>query len=204
MRSRFGFGNLARAVAVVGLLASLLGAGVGTAAASNVGAQTGTSPVFAIGPGHVFLNWIPDASSTLVRTSNGISISLQTTGLPAGHAVTMWALIFNNPGACGAGGCDESRGDLAVPGVQGSVQHVTGQIVGTDATFAGHVLVGDAADAFVGPGLLDPYGAEIHLIIRDHGELLPGFLVEQFNSDSPRFCNVACFDVQKSVHLANA
>ena len=167
------------------------------------GAETGTSPVYSIGPGHVFVDWVPGASSTLVRTANGIKISLQTSGLPAGHAVTMWALIFNNPSACGSGGCDESRGDFGIPGVQGSVQHVAGHVVGSTSTFAGHLAVGDAAHAFVGPGLLNPYGAEIHLIVRDHGVASPDIITDQFNNDSPRFCNVACFDIQKSVHLAH-
>jgi hypothetical protein len=194
-------GRFAWATTVIGLL--VVGVGTANAAAAS-GAVTGTSPVAAIGPGHVFLNWVPGASSTLVRTSNGISVSLQTSGLPAGHAVTLWMLIFNNPGACGAGGCDETRGDLNVPAVQGSVQHVTGHIVGSTATFAGRISVGDAANAFVGPGLLNPYGAEVHLIVRDHGEMLPGSLVDQFNSNSPTFCNVACFDIQKSVHPAGA
>ena len=90
------------------------------------GAEIGTTPVFSIGPGHVFVDWVPGASSTLVRTANGIDISLQTSGLPAGHAVTLWALIFNNPSMCGSGGCDESRGDLGIPGVQGSVQQWRG------------------------------------------------------------------------------
>jgi hypothetical protein len=198
-------GQLARTVVAVGLLGSVLGIGVGVASATSTsGAEIGTSPVFAIGPAHVFLDWVPGASSTLVRSSDGINVSLQTSGLPAGHAVMMWMLIFNNPSACGAGGCEETRGDLAAPGVQGSVQHITGHVVGSTATFAGRVSVGDGGDAVVGPGLLNPYGAEIHLIVRDHGELLPGSLVEQFRSDSPSFCNVACFDVQKSVHQAGA
>jgi hypothetical protein len=114
-----------------------------------------------------------------------------------------WALIFNNPSACGSGGCDESRGDLGVPGVQGSVEHVAGHVVGTTGTFAGHLAVGDAADAITGPGLLNPFGAEIHLIVRDHGVASPDIITDQFNNDSPRFCNVACFDIQKSVHLAH-
>jgi hypothetical protein len=151
----------------------------------------------------VFVDWVPGASSTLVRTANGIDISLQTSGLPAGHAVTLWALIFNNPSMCGSGGCDESRGDLGIPGVQGSVQHVAGHVVGSTSTFAGRLVVGDAADAFLGPGLLNPFGAEIHLIVRDHGVASADIITDQFNNDSPRFCNVACFDIQKSVHLAH-
>jgi hypothetical protein len=183
------------------LLAALALTAAAPAAAG--GAEIGTSPVFSIGPGHVFVDWVPGASSTLVRTANGIDISLQTSGLPAGHAVTLWALIFNNPSMCGSGGCDESRGDLGIPGVQGSVQHVAGHVVGSTSTFAGRLAVGDAADAAFGPGLLNPFGAQIHLIVRDHGVASPDIITDQFNNDSPRFCNVACFDIQKSVHLAH-
>jgi hypothetical protein len=189
-----------RLLIVLGALAIALAV---AAPAGAAGLEQSTQPVFTIGPGHVFVDWVPGATSTVERTANGISITLQTSGLPEGHAITMWALIFNNPGACPAGGCDESRGDLGLAGVQGSVQHVTGHIFGSTGTFSGYVAVGDAASAFIGPGLLDPFGAEIHLIVRDHGVLSPDIITDQFNNDSPRFCNVACFDIQKSVHLAH-
>jgi hypothetical protein len=169
------------------------------------GSEIGTSPVFSIGPGHTFIDFVPGATSTLVRTSNGISVSLQTSGMPAGHAVTVWALIFNNPSACGAGGCDESRGDLGVPAVQGSLQRVTGHVVGTESSFAGHLGIGEASQTASGPGLLDPYGAQINLIVREHGVAASGeLLLQQFHNPSPRFCNVACSDIQKSVHLPHA
>ena len=169
------------------------------------GSEIGTSPVFSIGPGHTFIDFVPGATSTLVRTSNGISVSLQTSGLPAGHAVTVWALIFNNPSACGAGGCDETRGDLGLPAVQGSLQRVTGHVVGTESSFAGHLGIGEASQTAFGPGLLDPYGAQINLIVREHGVAASGeLLLQQFHNPSPRFCNVACSDIQKSVHLPHA
>jgi len=189
------------AILIAALSVALVG---GAETALAAGSESGTSPVFAIGPGHTFIADIPGASSTLVRTPDGISVTLQTTGLPAGNAVTVWALVFNDPGACGAGGCGEMNGDLSVPAVHGSVFHVTGHIVGDNGTFAGRVSVGDAAGAFFGPGLLNPYGAEIHLIVRDHGVALTGDLLQQqFNDTSPRFCNVACADIQESIHQAH-
>lgn len=214
MKRRLGkFRGVVSAVAALGLFATVFGFGSGTAGAVGTrGAEIGTSGVFTIGPGHVFIDWVPGASSTLRRSADGISFSLQTTGLPAGHAFTVWALIFNNPSAC-PGACNESSGDLNIPAVQGSVQHFAGHIVGDTGTFAGRVSVGDGLvgndlDQVRGPGLLDPYGAELHLIVRDHGEMLPGSLVDQFNQESPspldNACNVACADVQKSVHLADA
>jgi hypothetical protein len=177
-------------------------AGLAFAAPALAGdTEVGTSPVFSIGPGHVFIDWVPGASSTLVRTKNGISVVLTTSMLPAGHAVTMWALIFNNPSACGEGGCDEIRGDLRNPDVLGSVQRITGHVVGTEGAFAGHLALDEASSTAFGPGLLDPFGAEIHLIVREHGVASPDILLDQFHNDSPRFCNVSCSDIQKSVHL---
>jgi hypothetical protein len=184
------------------LSVAVMTGGAGTALAA--GSESGASSVFAIGPGHMFIADVPGASSTLVRTTNGISVTLQTSELPAGHAVTVWALIFNDPSACGAGGCHEMNGDLNVPAVQGSVYRVTGHVVGERGSFAGLVPVGDAANAVRGPGLLDPYGAEIHLIVRDHGVAGTGDLLQQqFNNISPAFCNVACADIQESIHLAH-
>jgi hypothetical protein len=192
-----------RIAALVATL-SLTLAVVGAAPSMAAGLESGTSTVFAIGPGHTFIADVPGSTSTFVRTPDGIGVNLQTSGLPAGHAVTMWALIFNDPNSCGVGGCHESKGDLNIPGVQGSVYRVAGHVVGDTGTFAGQVPVGDAENAVRGPGLLDPYGAEIHLIVRDHGMAGTGDLLQhQFNNISPAFCNVACADIQESIHLAH-
>lgn len=189
---------------ITSIAAAMLIAATAAGTTLAAGSETGTSPVFTIGPGHTFIEYVPGATSTLVRTSKGISVSLDTSGLPAAHAVTVWALIFNNPSACGADGCQEMTGDLGIPEVQGSVFRVTGHVVDESDSFGGFVPVGDAAEAFVGPGLLDPYGAEIHLIVRDHGVAASGDLLQQqFNDVSPRFCNLACADIQESIHLAH-
>jgi hypothetical protein len=175
---------------------------VAAAPAVAGGSETGTSPVFSIGPGHTFIEFVPGARSRLVRTSNGVSVTLQTSQLPAGHAVTVWALIFNNPSACGPDGCDETQGDLGNPAVRGSLQRVAGHVVGETSSFAGHLAIGEASKTAFGPGLLNPYGAHINLIVREHGVAASGELLQQqFNNPSPRFCNVSCSDIQKSVHM---
>ena len=45
---------------------------------------------------------VDGASSQLVRTDEGVSLSLRTRGLPAGDAVTVWWVIFNHPESCTA------------------------------------------------------------------------------------------------------
>lgn len=54
---------------------------------------------------------IDGATATLTRTANGLSATLSTS-LPAGHAETMWWVIFNNPGACTADGRGCSDDDI--------------------------------------------------------------------------------------------
>jgi hypothetical protein len=65
-------------------------------------------------------------TSTLTRTGSGISFSLRTTGLQAGHAVTVWWLVFNPDGSV-------------------SVQYAAGHVIdeGGAAEFGVHLSVGD-------------------------------------------------------------
>jgi hypothetical protein len=94
---------------------------------------------------------------------------------------------------------------LGLPAVPGSLQRVTGHVVGTESSFAGRLGIGEASQTAFGPGLLNPYGAQINLIVREHGVAASGeLLLQQFHNPSPRFCNVACSDIQKSVHLPHA
>jgi hypothetical protein len=67
------------ALALVGLLSVVL--------ISRAGAATQTtSPVATFAGATV-------GTSTLTRTDSGIAFSLQTTGLQAGHAVTIWWMV---------------------------------------------------------------------------------------------------------------
>lgn len=132
--------------------------------------------------------WIWDASavtgtSTLTRTDTGISAVLHTSELSAGHAMTLWFIVFNNPSACGSSPC--SIEDLLLnPAVQGDFLIAAGNIVGGTghAVFGGALQVGDSRgsgwieignpDRAV--GLLDPRHAEIHLAVHSHGPALSG------------------------------
>ena len=68
----------------------------------------------------------PVGTSTLTRTGSGTSFSLRTTGLQAGHAVTVWWMVFNPDGSV-------------------SVQYAAGHVIdeGGAAEFGGHLSVGD-------------------------------------------------------------
>ena len=135
----------------------------------------------------------------LVRTDAGVSYNLRTTGLTHGDATSIWWVIFNNPDACGTSPCGML--DLFNPAVAVSVQSGGGNMVGAsgNSAYAGHLSVGETTnphpfvhtdyetrpegpDPVANPGLLDPRGAEIHLVVRTHGPAIPGMNHAMFNS----------------------
>ena len=158
------------ALALVGLLSVVL--------VSRAGAATQTtSPVVTFAGKEV-------GTSTLTRTDSGIAFSLSTTGLEAGHAVTVWWMVFNPDGPV-------------------SVQYAAGHVIdeGGAAEFSGHLSVGDT-DGVIndGPGLLDAQAANVVLVVRDHGPADPGRVDEQIHTIGA--CNPTCTDRQMSMHVA--
>lgn len=158
---------------------------------------------------------IPAAGSTVVRNNEGAYWNVSTSNLPQGEVVTLWVAIFNYPFFCDqtVPGCAPS--DLNNPLVQGSLQYGGGVIVGANgrADFSGYLAVGDSTGAYTGPpfttipnpapGLLNPKGADIHLVLRKHG--LPSgdpMILQSQLSTFGGGCNVmgACANIQASVH----
>jgi hypothetical protein len=158
------------ALALVGLLSVVL--------VSRAGAATQTtSPVTTFAGATV-------GTSTLTRTSSGIAFSLTTTGLQAGHAVTIWWMLFNPNGSV-------------------SVQYAAGHVIddGGAAEFGGALQEGDTQGVINGgPGLLDAAGANVVLVVRDHGPADPSMVEQQVHTFSA--CNPTCTDLQISMHAA--
>jgi hypothetical protein len=158
------------ALALVGLLSVVL--------ISRAGAATqSTSPVTTFAGATV-------GSSTLNRSDGAISFSLQTSGLQAGHAVTIWWMLFN-------------------PDKSVSVQYAAGHVIdeGGAAEFGGELQEGDTRGVVNGgPGLLDAQGADVVLVVRDHGPKDPDRVEEQTHTIGA--CNPTCTDLQLSMHAA--
>ena len=137
---------------------------------------------------------VQGAGARLIRTDSGVGYNLHTTGLEKGHAVTVWWVIFNNPDACDG---DCSIEDLFVdfpvdlapnPDVNPAVMLAGGNVVGGSgrSTFAGHLneeqITTEHPFFMDGPGLTDARGAEIHLVVRSHGPLVPANMPEMIRS----------------------
>jgi len=159
--------------------------------------------------------------STLSRGDNWISYTLQTTGLPAG-AYTNWWVILNHPDECAnpdpTVGSQCGLGDAFLPDPSPSVFWATGGVVQDDGVghFQARIFVGDdlgiPGEQFLfGPGLLNPKGAEVFLIVKYHGPAsddpdvlrgqtytLLGSCSEGANADAS---SMQCFDPQFAFHV---
>lgn len=124
---------------------------------------------------------VAGASAQLVRNDNGITYRLNTTGLDAGNAYTLWLVVINNPSACSATPC--SAPDIINNAATDSqVRFAAGHLAGGsgNGTFAGRVGEGPLSGWLSGRSLEDSKGAEIHLVVNDHGpaiaEFMPGMI----------------------------
>lgn len=123
----------------------------------DVNAQATTNPPTVVG------------QATLVRTDDAVSMTFQTTGLPAGDAVTVWWIILGPNGPV-------------------SGQFAAGHVVGNNgvATFAGHLAEGDTSGcfhpAFPCAGLTDARNQPILLLARVHGPKDPGRVPTQIHT----------------------
>jgi len=136
-----------------------------------------TSPVYSM--------WDPDTvigTSRLIRTESGITAVFKGSGVPRGHAMTLWFGVINNPEACATSPC--TLADFGNPEVQGDFLWGGGIVTGGSGKdhFGGHLRVGDASgSAFIefgipeaAVGLLEPLTAEVFLLIHSHGPAVPG------------------------------
>ena len=126
-------------------------------------------------------NASPVGSTSLIRTPGGITAKFETTGLPAGHAMTLWIMAFNNPTECLTTPC--TLADAGNPAVEFDFHYAGGHITnGAKSTITGYLRVGDVsgsgwAEVGVEPlvaALTNPIGAEVVLAIHSHGPALAG------------------------------
>lgn len=157
-----------------------------------------------------------NAFSMLRRGKDWIKYKLHTNGLPPG-AYTNWFIIFNNPENCD-GDCDDT--DIGNPATNASVFWATGGIVHHNGVgnFSSKVRIGEISEDprqhILGPGLLNPETAEVHIIIKYHGlpsedpeelwlqtHTLTGLCEEGANAvDLGPPLGLQCFDPQIAIH----
>jgi hypothetical protein len=160
--------RLVVAVSMIGLIVP-----VPSLAAANAW-ETSTTTVRDINSGTV----VPGSWSRVKVNDNGVFMTLKTTGLTPGDAVTIWWVVFNHPENCSHGilGLRCGEGDLMTPSVEAAVGYAAGHVIGSSgmAFFGDHLSVGNSTGFILGNGLTNPHGADFHLIVHDHGPAIPG------------------------------
>jgi hypothetical protein len=155
---------------------------LGVTTAHNAAARS-TVPVFAFG------TMDEVGTSALVRTDNGVSFHVSTTGLEPGSVHTLWMVIFNEPENCTDPGC--SNDDLSNPDATADVTYGAGTVIGGSgrATFAGHRNQGDHSGSIMQEwlgltehGLIDAQEAEIHFVVHSHGPKIPRLVDEMLHT----------------------
>ncbi len=155
---------------------------------------------------------VPYAGGSLFRNNESVFGTISTSGISPGHVVTLWWAIFNDPSFCAGAVC--APPDLNNPLVNGSLQLGGGEVVGISGrvNFSGYLAVGDNTGFYrlpmfpnmpdPAPGVVNPKGAEIHLVIRDHGPASsdPTILAQQLTS-FPGGCTMSnpCANIQAAI-----
>ena len=174
----------------------------------DVGRSTTTDVVLFMLPDGTFATPDVVGSAVLNRTVDGLNLSIETSSLEADTAYSVWWLVFNNPAAC-IDGCGED--DISIAEVEASLLNAAGRFVGaTDSsTFAAFLPVGfmhtnsssENPRQLFGPGLQNIDGAEIFVVIRNHGPASGN--VEQISTFFGDCLNTAsaegCFDAQIAI-----
>jgi hypothetical protein len=158
---------------------------------------------------------IEGADAYLMRYNRGVLGSLDTVGLQPGHVYTVWWVTFAEPENCSDGVCnlDDVLAAAANPAndqVGVGVFYATGRIAGPDgsAHFTAILHEGDTSRCVPqGDGpfvvlcnpLVDSHEADVHMVVRDHGPLIPGELAAQKGSFTGGCSVYMCSNVQAAV-----
>lgn len=127
---------------------------------------------------------VPGARAQFTTSNAGARVTFQTSELDPDHAHTLWWVVFNNPDACENDPCTEEdlvlRGDAA----QAEVTHAAGIVASPDggATLTARLDGGEVANGWFGIGFINPRGAEIHMVLRDHGPVITELLEDQLST----------------------
>lgn len=170
-----------------------------------------TSPMQRFSDGSI----VGGAFSTLVRSEDGLTMQVNTSDLDPGAAYTVWWVIFNYPENCSAPcNTDDIRDPALRAAGQTAVGFAAGHVIGENGSgnfSSGSLMVGDTSGFGggvdntppppLGPGVLNPLGAEVHLVVRTHGQPIAGLVDEQIHSFSGGCSINVCVDRQFSIHM---
>jgi hypothetical protein len=179
---------------------------VGCGATDSVAPTDSAAPSLATGASPVIAATLPvfeypgsnsgaSGEATLTRSADGLWADQDFAGLTPGYAYTIWIVVFDNPLGCAASTCAPS--DLARPQAQGSLVNGGGFVAeGTTQSYSSHLARHDVEGQSVQmgdpSGVDNPYGAQVHLVLRSHGEAEADAADQAIQTSTFNgFCNLA-------------
>ena len=119
---------------------------------------------------------VSGATARLQKNEAGIFVSLDTMSLKPQHIYTMWMAVVNAPGACESAPCSVKDVLKRTDIVQADVGYAGGAFADADGKLKlSHFQANGAlSHSWFGRGLTDNAAAEVHLIVQDHGPVIPG------------------------------
>jgi hypothetical protein len=163
------------------LLASLIGAGCG--AADTPDRPPEAKPAVAELSTHVETHpsqgtqrTIPGAEATVAISDDAVVARVDTNGLSPGHVYTLWFVAINRPSRCATEPCKAPDVLTRTDAVLADVRWAAGGIADEAGTLdlTANIPAGAWDSSWFGNGLTNPRGAEIHLVVNDHGPVIAG------------------------------
>jgi hypothetical protein len=138
-----------------------------------------TTAVVATHPSQGPVTVVNGATARLTANDAGITVTVRTNGLDLKHAHTLWVIIINRPDLCLTSPCTPNDVLTRTDIVEANVVYGGGRVVRSDtSTFMAHLPVGEIEGGWYDHPLIDPRGAQVHLVINDHGPIIPGLTLE--------------------------
>lgn len=126
---------------------------------------------------------IKGSKATLVTTEDGFFANLDTHELIPGNVYTLWLVAINEPGACETSPCKPPDVLERTADTKADVGYGDGIIAESEqGRFSSYQPMGELRSGWFGNGLQKPQAAEIHLVVRDHGPLLPDMAATMVNT----------------------
>ena len=153
------------------------------AAAGAAVADTRTLPLSWTPPSGETPGPIDGTTALLVTGPDGASMHLNSKELTPGHAVTIWFVALQNPHLCEKNPCTpvEAMGTPAMETVAvnggGTVVPASGMI-----EVSAHLPIGAVPTNLFDTDFVSPETAEYHLVIHDHGPLIPELASDMLSS----------------------
>jgi len=118
---------------------------------------------------------IADTVAELYADDTGVRMAVRTRDLVPGHVTTAWWVIMTNPAACSQSPCSAEDVIDRADKVGTQIVYADGAVNAPDGTasFAAYLPAGAVQGGWYDRGIPDPSQAEIHLVLNDHGPLIP-------------------------------